>query len=99
MCPEGAATLAAVRRLRADGWLTGDEEVLVINTGSVLKYTDVMSVVEPQELTRDADLPPEATAPPSTAPPVGVPPQPTGPVLPVATAAQGTDAGRAGGGR
>lgn len=99
MCPEGAATLAAVRRLRADGWLTGGEEVLVINTGSVLKYSDVLSVAEPQELTRDANLPPEATAPPSSAPPGGVPRQPTGPVLPVATAAQGTDAGRAGGGR
>lgn len=62
MCPEGAATLAAVRRLRADGWLDGDEEVLVLNTGSALKYADTLQVGEPPRLLRDADLPPEAGA-------------------------------------
>lgn len=39
-CPEGAATLAAVKQLRASGWLDGTEEVLVLNTGSGLKYPD-----------------------------------------------------------
>ncbi len=62
MCPEGAATLAAVRRLRADGWLDGDEEVLVLNTGSALKYADTLQVGQPPRLLRDADLPPEATS-------------------------------------
>ncbi|MFB7272070.1 threonine synthase [Streptomyces sp. NPDC056244] len=62
MCPEGAATLAAVRRLRADGWLDGDEEVLVLNTGSAVKYADSLSVGRPPRLERDADLPPEASA-------------------------------------
>jgi threonine synthase len=62
MCPEGAATLAAVRRLRTEGWLSGDEEVLVLNTGSALKYPDVLRVAEPPELARDATLPAEATA-------------------------------------
>jgi threonine synthase len=62
MCPEGAATLAAVRRLRADGWLDGDEEVLVLNTGSALKYADTLPVADPPALERDAALPPEATA-------------------------------------
>ena len=38
LCPEGAACLAAVRRLRADGWLDPDERVVVINTGTGLKY-------------------------------------------------------------
>jgi threonine synthase len=38
ICPEGAATLAAVRQLREDGWLTGDEEVVVLNTGAGIKY-------------------------------------------------------------
>ncbi|WP_066948641.1 threonine synthase [Streptomyces lushanensis] len=62
MCPEGAATLAAVRRLRADGWLSGDEEVLVLNTGSAVKYADTLGVGRPPRLERDADLPPEASA-------------------------------------
>ncbi|GAA5186978.1 threonine synthase [Rugosimonospora acidiphila] len=60
MCPEGAATLAAVRRLRAEGWLEGNEEVLVLNTGSALKYADSLRVADPPELARDADLPAEA---------------------------------------
>jgi threonine synthase len=36
--PEGAATAAAVAKLRASGALTGDEEVVLFNTGSGLKY-------------------------------------------------------------
>lgn len=42
LCPEGAACLAGVRRLVADGWLTGTEHVVVINTGSGLKYPDAL---------------------------------------------------------
>ncbi|MGH3403233.1 MAG: threonine synthase [Streptosporangiaceae bacterium] len=38
LCPEGAACLTAVRRLRASGWLDGAEEVLILNTGLGLKY-------------------------------------------------------------
>lgn len=37
-CPEGAAGLAAVRHLRRTEWLRGDETVVVINTGTGLKY-------------------------------------------------------------
>jgi threonine synthase len=36
--PEGAATLAAVRRLRAENWIKPDERVVLFNTGSGLKY-------------------------------------------------------------
>jgi threonine synthase len=36
--PEGAATAAAVSRLRANGTLRGDESVVLFNTGSGLKY-------------------------------------------------------------
>ena len=36
VAPEGAAGLAGVRRLLAEGWLTGTEQVVVINTGSGL---------------------------------------------------------------
>ncbi len=38
LCPEGAACLTAARKLRAAGWLAADEEVVVLNTGSGLKY-------------------------------------------------------------
>jgi threonine synthase len=56
MCPEGAATLAAVERLRAGDWLTGDEEVVVLNTGSDLKYPHTAAVAEPPVLAKDAVL-------------------------------------------
>ena len=36
--PEGAATLAALRRLLADGWIKPAEQVVLFNTGSGLKY-------------------------------------------------------------
>jgi threonine synthase len=38
-CPEGAATLAAFQRLRAQGWIGQDETVVLFNTGSGIKYT------------------------------------------------------------
>ncbi len=57
MCPEGAATLAAVARLRESGWLDGSEEVVVLNTGSDLKYPHTASYDEPPVLAKDAELP------------------------------------------
>ncbi|RMG94712.1 MAG: threonine synthase [Deltaproteobacteria bacterium] len=38
--PEGAATVAAVRRLREAGWLEEDARVVVFNTGSGMKYAE-----------------------------------------------------------
>ncbi len=38
LCPEGAACLTAARKLRASGWLAPAEEIVVLNTGSGLKY-------------------------------------------------------------
>lgn len=38
VCPEGAAALTAVRRLRATGWIGADDEVVILNTGTGLKY-------------------------------------------------------------
>jgi threonine synthase len=38
LCPEGAACLTAARKLRASGWLSAADEVVVLNTGSGLKY-------------------------------------------------------------
>jgi threonine synthase len=42
MCPEGAATVAAVRQLGHLGWLQADETVVLINTGTALKYPEVV---------------------------------------------------------
>lgn len=41
--PEGAATLVAAQRLRQMGWLRRDHRVVIINTGTALKYPDVMA--------------------------------------------------------
>jgi threonine synthase len=47
ICPEGAACFTAVRRLRESGWLTADDEVVVLNTGTGLKYPDTVPVAAP----------------------------------------------------
>ncbi|MBI5710781.1 MAG: threonine synthase [Candidatus Eisenbacteria bacterium] len=39
-CPEGGATLAALRRLRASGEVSARERVVIYNTGSGLKYPE-----------------------------------------------------------
>ncbi|GAB3442051.1 threonine synthase [Actinophytocola sediminis] len=57
MCPEGAATLAAVERLRGTGWLDGGEEVVVLNTGSALKYPHTAPLAEQPVLARGGVLP------------------------------------------
>ncbi len=36
--PEGAATLAGLGKLRAQGWVRSDERIVLFNTGSGLKY-------------------------------------------------------------
>lgn len=41
VCPEGAALLPALRRLRADGWLEAGERVVLLNTGAGLVYPEV----------------------------------------------------------
>ena len=40
--PEGAASLAAYRKLRASGFFAADDTVVLFNTGSGLKYLDVI---------------------------------------------------------
>ena len=40
-CPEGAACVAAVGGLLRDGFLLPDDEVVIYNTGTGLKYLDV----------------------------------------------------------
>jgi threonine synthase len=47
VCPEGAACFTAVRRLREDGWLSEGDEVVVLNTGTGLKYPGTVPVDVP----------------------------------------------------
>jgi threonine synthase len=47
VCPEGAACFAAVAQLRDAGWLTGAEDVVVLNTGTGLIYPDTVPVDVP----------------------------------------------------
>ena len=41
-CPESAACVAALRHLVDNGWIKPDDEVLMFNTASGLKYLDVI---------------------------------------------------------
>jgi threonine synthase len=41
-CPEGAACVAALRRLIRQGWIKPTNEVVIFNTASGLKYLDVI---------------------------------------------------------
>jgi threonine synthase len=46
LCPEAAACLTATRRLRTEGWLGADDEVVVLNTGTGLKYPDIVRALD-----------------------------------------------------
>jgi threonine synthase len=52
-CPEGAATLGAIRRLKENGWVKRGETILLLNTGTGLKYPQLVSkeapVLDPNE--------------------------------------------------
>jgi threonine synthase len=58
ICPEGAACMAAARRLRESGWIAEGEQVVVLNTGTGLKYPETVSVDVPL-LPRDGRVPAE----------------------------------------
>ncbi|ANS73314.1 threonine synthase [Paenibacillus yonginensis] len=47
VCPEGAAAFAAARRLKQSGWIQAEETVLVLNTGSGIKYPETVNVEAP----------------------------------------------------
>jgi threonine synthase len=55
ICPEGGATLAGAIALRERGWIGAGERVLLINTGSGLKYPDV-PYAQPPLLSPSGDL-------------------------------------------
>ena len=41
-CPEGAATLAGLKKLLAQGLLSAEESIVLMNTGTGLKYLEVL---------------------------------------------------------
>jgi threonine synthase len=47
ICPEGAAVFAAARQLRENGWIKDGESVVALNTGSGVKYSDLLSCAVP----------------------------------------------------
>ena len=44
--PEGAASLVAYRKLRANGFLSAEDKVVLFNTGSAYKYLDMIEAQE-----------------------------------------------------
>jgi threonine synthase len=53
--PEGAASLAAYRKLRETGFFGSDDQVVLFNTGTALKYLDVIDAYDKK--TAPAKLP------------------------------------------
>ncbi|NHN31092.1 threonine synthase [Paenibacillus agricola] len=47
ICPEGAATFVAARRLRESGWIKDGETVIALNTGAGIKYPETVRVEVP----------------------------------------------------
>jgi len=56
VCPEGAATLAGALKLAQSGWIKPDDKVVLVNTGTGLKYPQTFNV-EPPVLMPGDDLP------------------------------------------
>jgi threonine synthase len=47
ICPEGAATLSAAMKLAEEGWVRPKEKVVLLNTGSGMKYPETVQVEAP----------------------------------------------------
>jgi len=47
VCPEGAANLSATLKLKDEGWIKANEKVVLLNTGSGLKYPETVKVTPP----------------------------------------------------
>ena len=47
ICPEGAANLSAAMKLKDSGWIKSNERVVLLNTGSGLKYPESVTVRPP----------------------------------------------------
>jgi threonine synthase len=42
VCPEGGAAIAAASKLRREGWIRENEDVVIFNTGTGLKYAEFL---------------------------------------------------------
>ena len=42
VCPEGAAVLAGLKKLRDADWLKAGEIAVLLNTGAGIKYPDIL---------------------------------------------------------
>jgi threonine synthase len=47
ICPEGAANLSAAIQLKASGWIRPEDRVVLLNTGSGLKYPETVTLSPP----------------------------------------------------
>jgi threonine synthase len=47
ICPETAACIGALEKLRHENWIGGDDEVVIFNTGAAQKYPETMQVKLP----------------------------------------------------
>jgi len=56
VCPEGAATLTAAIDLTRSGWIKSEDKVVLLNTGTGLKYPETVQT-EPPLLKPDDNLP------------------------------------------
>ncbi len=56
ICPEGGSTLAAAKKLVQKGWIKPQEKVVLLNTGSGLKYPDTVQS-EPRYIDINDNLP------------------------------------------
>jgi threonine synthase len=54
-CPEGAALLAAVKKLRNAGWIRGGETVVILNTGAGIKYPGLTRAAS-VKISKDAEI-------------------------------------------
>jgi threonine synthase len=55
VCPEGAATLAAARKLLANGAIKPDDRIVLLNTGGGLKYPNTVTINAPL-LPKDGEI-------------------------------------------
>jgi threonine synthase len=53
--PEGAACVAALRKLLASGFLEGEERIVILNTGSGLKYLETYATRFPRVASSEQD--------------------------------------------
>ncbi len=60
ICPEGAAAVAALPLLRESGWLRASDRVVILNTGTALKYVGAVDLTGVPVLEPGSTLAPQA---------------------------------------